>query len=198
MIPDFGVANTNSCSRRNLPRPSENTQSTSFPQPPSLTLANSVSVHSVIYSLLVFLSALPEPVVPCAFQEQCLAAARQASSSFTAGAITTGTAIGTTSTSFTGPGSATGVVACYQAISCLPLDHQNLFFYLVSFIKRCLSYREKNRTSEDMLGELNESPGSPASPKDPRFLLLASFIASFHPFKREICCRFASFTSLIN
>ncbi|EUB55309.1 Inositol polyphosphate 5-phosphatase [Echinococcus granulosus] len=88
-------------------------------------IPSTVSVHSVIYSLLVFLSALPEPVVPFAFQSNCVAAARQATSN--------------------------NVLPAYQAISRLPIDYQNLFFYLVSFIKRCLSHSEKNGTNVYML-----------------------------------------------
>lgn len=89
--------------------------------------ANTVSVHSVIYSLLVFLSALPEPVVPFAFQSNCIAAARQATPN--------------------------NVISAYQAISRLPIDYQNLFFYLVSFIKRCLSHGNENGTNVEMLGK---------------------------------------------
>lgn len=104
-------------------------------------LAPSVSVHSVIYSLLVFLSALPEPVVPFAFQSQCLAAARQLNPSITP---STGTGNG-------------NVMAAYQAIARLPIDYQNLFFYLVSFIKRCLTFKSANGTNVDMLGEFSLS-----------------------------------------
>ncbi|VDK41042.1 unnamed protein product [Taenia asiatica] len=92
-----------------------------------IPIPSTVSVHSVIYSLLVFLSALPEPVVPFAFQSNCIAAARQATSN--------------------------NVLSAYQAISRLPIDYQNLFFYLVSFIKQCLSHSDKNGTSVEMLGE---------------------------------------------
>ncbi|KAL5963679.1 Inositol polyphosphate 5-phosphatase OCRL [Taenia solium] len=90
-----------------------------------IPIPSTVSVHSVIYSLLVFLSALPEPVVPFAFQSNCIAAARQATSN---------------------------ILSAYQAISRLPIDYQNLFFYLVSFIKQCLSHSDKNGTNVEMLG----------------------------------------------
>ncbi|VDO10381.1 unnamed protein product [Rodentolepis nana] len=120
-----------------------------------VTIPPSVSVHSVIYSLLVFLSALPEPVIPFAFQGQCLAAARQLSASM---APTAGASNG-------------NVMAVYQAIARLPIDHQNLFFYLVSFIKRCLTFSSTNGTNVDMLAStfadlmLREPPYISASPK---------------------------------
>ncbi|KAL5102911.1 Inositol polyphosphate 5-phosphatase OCRL [Taenia crassiceps] len=90
-----------------------------------ISIPSTVSVHSVIYSLLVFLSALPEPVVPFAFQSNCIATARQATSN--------------------------SILSAYQAISRLPIDYQNLFFYLVSFIKRCLSHSDENGTNVEML-----------------------------------------------
>nr|CDS26211.1 inositol polyphosphate 5 phosphatase OCRL 1 [Hymenolepis microstoma] len=123
-----------------------------------VTIPPSVSVHSVIYSLLVFLSALPEPVIPFAFQGQCFAAARQLSVSITP----TGTSNG-------------NVMAVYQAIARLPIDHQNLFFYLVSFIKRCLTFSSTNGTNVDMLAStfadlmLRDPPYISTSPKSQPF-----------------------------
>ncbi|KAM3178328.1 hypothetical protein ACTXT7_002774 [Hymenolepis weldensis] len=119
----------------------------------------SVSVHSVIYSLLVFLSALPEPVVPFAFQSQCLAAARQLNPSITPN---------------TGAGNG-NVMAAYQAIARLPIDYQNLFFYLVSFIKRCLTFNSANGTNVDMLAStfadliLRDPPYISTSPQSQPF-----------------------------
>nr|VZI26765.1 unnamed protein product [Spirometra erinaceieuropaei] len=82
--------------------------------------SESVSVHSVAYSLLIFLSTLPEPVVPYAFQDRCLAA----NASFPQAA---------------------------QALACLPIDYQNLFYYLVSFLRRCIAHGKKNGTELNML-----------------------------------------------
>ncbi|BHF77309.1 hypothetical protein SprV_0602041300, partial [Sparganum proliferum] len=83
-------------------------------------IPESVSVHSVAYSLLIFLSTLPEPVVPYAFQDRCLAA----NASFPQAA---------------------------QALACLPIDYQNLFYYLVSFLRRCIAHGKKNGTELNML-----------------------------------------------
>uniref|UniRef100_A0A0X3P2F3 Type II inositol 1,4,5-trisphosphate 5-phosphatase n=1 Tax=Schistocephalus solidus TaxID=70667 RepID=A0A0X3P2F3_SCHSO len=83
-------------------------------------IPESVSVHSVAYSLLIFLSTLPEPVVPYAFQDRCLS-------------------------------SIASFPQAVQALSCLPIDYQNLFYYLVSFLRRCISHGKKNGTELNML-----------------------------------------------
>ncbi|KAM7533739.1 hypothetical protein Aperf_G00000109496 [Anoplocephala perfoliata] len=102
----------------------------------NVAIPSTVSVHSVIYSLLVFLSALPEPVIPFAFQSYCITAARQ----LTLSSVTPSTS-----------GSNSNIMIAYQAIARLPIDYQNLFFYLISFIKRCLVFSSANRTNVDML-----------------------------------------------
>ncbi|VDD80178.1 unnamed protein product [Mesocestoides corti] len=88
-------------------------------------IPETVSVHSVVYCLLVFLSALPEPVIPYAFQQACIASVQ--------------------------PTNNANDLSAYQAISKLPIDYQNIFFYLVSFIRQCLSHGDKNGTNVNML-----------------------------------------------
>uniref|UniRef100_A0A8C4F3R4 phosphoinositide 5-phosphatase n=1 Tax=Dicentrarchus labrax TaxID=13489 RepID=A0A8C4F3R4_DICLA len=82
------------------------------------------SNHSVAEALLLFLDALPEPVVPFSFYQQCLEICSNNVSFFS-----------------------------LQVISMLPQCHQNVFNYLAAFLRELLKNSSSNRLDVNILGK---------------------------------------------
>uniref|UniRef100_A0A665TIY2 phosphoinositide 5-phosphatase n=1 Tax=Echeneis naucrates TaxID=173247 RepID=A0A665TIY2_ECHNA len=87
------------------------------------------SNHSVAEALLLFLDALPEPVVPYSFYQQCL----ESFSDFFRRNI---------------------ILFCLQVISMLPQAHQNVFNYLAAFLRELLKNSASNRLDVNILATI--------------------------------------------
>ncbi|XP_047735563.1 inositol polyphosphate 5-phosphatase OCRL isoform X2 [Hyalella azteca] len=83
-----------------------------------------VSVHSIAQALLVFLEALPEPVVPCSLYPAALRAAAE------------------------------GYLPAKQVVSQMPDYHRNVFTYLMAFLNELLVHRHENKLDASTLGSL--------------------------------------------
>uniref|UniRef100_A0A8C4F5I7 phosphoinositide 5-phosphatase n=1 Tax=Dicentrarchus labrax TaxID=13489 RepID=A0A8C4F5I7_DICLA len=83
------------------------------------------SNHSVAEALLLFLDALPEPVVPFSFYQQCLEICSNNVSFFS-----------------------------LQVISMLPQCHQNVFNYLAAFLRELLKNSSSNRLDVNILATI--------------------------------------------
>ncbi|XP_047735993.1 type II inositol 1,4,5-trisphosphate 5-phosphatase-like [Hyalella azteca] len=80
-----------------------------------------VSVHSIAQALLVFLEALPEPVVPCSLYPAALRAAAE------------------------------GYLPAKQVVSQMPDYHRNVFTYLMAFLNELLVHRHENKLDASTL-----------------------------------------------
>ncbi|CAH8546886.1 unnamed protein product [Schistosoma turkestanicum] len=88
--------------------------------PASCPFPDTICVHSITSSLLLFLTTLPDSVIPQQFHEKCF-------------------------------NSLANFESAAQALQLLPICNQNLFYYLITFMQRCLVFKEQNGTDIDLL-----------------------------------------------
>lgn len=114
------------------------------------------SNHSVAEALLLFLDALPEPVVPYSFYQQCLDCCSNASHCekvrglwlFIHHQLLTSRFVTLLKMLLS-------ILFSPQVISMLPQCHQNVFNYLTAFLRELLKHTSNNRLDFNILCKAN-------------------------------------------
>lgn len=112
------------------------------------------SNHSVAEALLLFLDALPEPVVPFSFYQQCLESCSNASQcEKVSETVRSSLIIINLFQDVLNCWLLKRVLFSHQVISMLPQCHQNVFNYLAAFLRELLKNSASNRLDVNILGK---------------------------------------------
>lgn len=114
------------------------------------------SNHSVAEALLLFLDALPEPVVPFSFYQQCLESCANASQCERVSKKKKPAVHRCSVLIYSEMCCAVKLNSAFsspQVISMLPLCHRNVFNYLAAFLRELLKNSASNRLDVNILGK---------------------------------------------
>ncbi|VDP99198.1 unnamed protein product [Trichobilharzia regenti] len=139
--------------------------------PASCPFPETISIHSIASCLLLFLNTLPESVIPPPYQEKCLNSLANFECAIQLGwkrrrpghstkwrhgmkgVCARLVSVGVSQLPGWGSRDSSKRYRIWPriALQLLPVCNQNLFYYLITFMQRCLSYKEQNGTDIDLL-----------------------------------------------